>query len=41
MKICVDGIVRDMTPEEEKMFDFTDEEVNEAEAYGIIFGGAE
>lgn len=41
MKIQVDHIVRDMTPEEEAALIAAQEDASNEEAFDIIFGGAE
>lgn len=47
MRIYDHGVYRDATPEEIEAFDNTpapgtqEEDIDDAEAYGIIFGGAE
>ena len=41
MKICVNGITRDMTPEEEAMYFNESEELTSDEALDIIMGVSE
>ncbi len=40
MKICIDGVVREMTPEEEKQYYPVEDEIelSEDEAFAIITG---